>query len=212
MSYEAFKSAFQAALQESGLPTLGFVTEKLDLNDLDRIYEVGVEPIGGQDVEPFFVSGKVWWRWAALHTARTATREEDMLMQLFGGAQDAYEMQTERSLVRVDIEMQTNLPWGKAIPMPTPAIWAKWAHEVMTRLETVERVVQEDTTRETDDGMLEILAWQGNPVAKVAIARGGELKLESIKVSAFQSPACAPRAARQQGGYRGHPGPRATTS
>jgi len=45
--------------------------------------------------------------------------------------------------------------------------------------------VPEETTRETKEGV-EILAWQGEPVARVAIAPGGELKLESVKVSAFQ--------------------------
>jgi hypothetical protein len=185
VNYDAFKSAFHAALKESGLPVMPFTDEKLDLRHLDRTYTIGIEPVGPQDVEPWHVSGRIFFTWRSLHTARTTSIEEDMLTELFG-REDADEMKTKQSALRVDVEMQANLPWGKAIPMPKPAVWAKWADEVLTRLENIERVVPEDMSRETDEGLLEILAWQGEPVAKVTIAPGGELRLESVTVSAFQ--------------------------
>jgi hypothetical protein len=45
---------------------------------LDRNYEVYVEPLGGQDAEPFFVAATISFRWDSLSTARTATTEEDL--------------------------------------------------------------------------------------------------------------------------------------
>jgi hypothetical protein len=185
VKYDDFKAAFCRALDEAGIPVMGSTDENLDLRSMDRRYEVCIEPVGPQDVEPWFVSGKICWNWGSVHTARTASREEDMLVELFG-REDAHEMDTRKPALRVDVEMQANLPWGKAIPMPKPHVWASWADEVMTRLEEIERVVPEETSRETSDGMLEILAWQGEPIARVLIAPGGELKLEAIKVTAFQ--------------------------
>jgi hypothetical protein len=164
---------------------MGFTDEKLDLRHMDRTYELGIEPVGPQDVEPWFVSGKVSFTWRSLHAARTSTREEDVLVELLG-REEAHEMATNQPVLRVDVEMQANLPRGKAMPMPKPAVWAEWADEVMTRLENIERVVPEATSRETDDGLLEILAWQGEPVANVTIAPGGELRLENIEIVAFQ--------------------------
>ena len=54
------------------------------------------------------------------------------------------------------------------------------------RLENVERLVTEDVTRETPDGLHAILAWQGDPELKVICSPAGELRLESISVHAFQ--------------------------
>ena len=52
--------------------------EKLDVRSLDRSYEIYVEPVGGQDAEPFTVTAKLGWKWSALHTARTAWREKEV--------------------------------------------------------------------------------------------------------------------------------------
>jgi hypothetical protein len=56
----------------------------LDLHNLDRIHRITVEPIGGQDAEPFLVTASLSWRWSALHTARTNTTEEDVVTEMFG--------------------------------------------------------------------------------------------------------------------------------
>jgi hypothetical protein len=38
----------------------------------------------GQDAEPFHIGATLSWRWDSLHTARTATTEEDLLTELLG--------------------------------------------------------------------------------------------------------------------------------
>ena len=186
MNYEDFKATFMAALRDSRIPVMGSSNERLDLQHMDRTFEVFLQPLGDQDVEPFFVSGKVWWQWRALHTARTSTREEDMLNTLFGGGEDVFGMDTDKPSLRVDIQMQANLLWGHGMPLPKRTVWAKWAHEVHTRLEYIERVVQEETSRQIEDGRPEILAWRGDPEARVVVGAAGELTLEQVKVSAFQ--------------------------
>ena len=79
MRYADFKLVWTDALRDSGLGTMTGPTERLDLGDLCRRYKVSVEPIGGQDMEPFFVTAGLSWRWDALKDARTSTTEEDML-------------------------------------------------------------------------------------------------------------------------------------
>jgi hypothetical protein len=85
-----------------------------------------------------------------------------------------------------DDSLSASLPYGKAIPMPAPMAWSKWAREVHGRLERIEPLVPEETTREGRDGRLEILAWQSDPVAKVVCGAAGELRLESVEIAAGQ--------------------------
>lgn len=56
----------------------------------------------------------------------------------------------------------------------------------MGRLERVEPVIPEENVRQAKDGMLEILAWRGDPEVKAICGADGELKLESIELSAWQ--------------------------
>ena len=67
MRYGNFKLAFSRALTESGLnPTTG-LTERLNLGNLDREVEVLIEPFGGQDAEPFYVTASITWRCMRVH-------------------------------------------------------------------------------------------------------------------------------------------------
>ena len=86
MRYEEFRHAFDDALRES---KLGLIRrsgdETLDLRSLARTYEIHVEPLGGQDAEPFFVAATLSFRWDALSSlnvesrgARNVTRHESL--------------------------------------------------------------------------------------------------------------------------------------
>lgn len=184
--YEDFKAEWETVLRASGLPTIGVTAdEALDLRSLARTYEVTVEPAGGQDAEPLFVSAKLSWRWDAIQTARTRTTEEDMLAEVLGREESAVE--TKQPWMRVDVSLHASLPYGKPMPMPKPAVWAKWIREAMTRLESIEPVVPDERARETDDGNLEFLAWQGQPQVHCACGADGNLKLEAVEVSSWQA-------------------------
>lgn len=186
MRYEEFKAAWDAALRESRLPMIGGIgggEETLDLRSMDRRYKVYVEPIGGQHVEPFHVTAKLSWRWRAELTARTATTEEDLLRSLLG-RDDAEEIETEQPWLRVDLTLTAHAPYGKPLPMPAKPVWARWVREAMGRLERIEPVIPEDNVRETEDGRLAILAWCGEPVVKTVCTAEGELKVESLELSA----------------------------
>lgn len=188
MNYDEFRKAWGRALRESGLPLLsareGDAT--LDLRSMDRTFTTYVEPLGGQEAEPFHVAATLSWRWDSLLTARTATTEEDMLVELLG-REDSRAVETERPWLRVDVTLHASLPYGKPIAMPAPSVWAKWAREAHGRLNEIEPLVPEEDVREGTDGRLEILAWQGEPIAKVACGPDGDLKLESVEISAWQA-------------------------
>lgn len=187
MTYGDFKQEWVAALRDSSLRTIGVddVDESLDLRRMDRTCRSGVEPVG-QDVEPFHVAGTLEWRWSALHDARTVTNEEDMLAELLG-RDNVRRVRTQRPWIRVDVTLRSSALWGKEIPMPGPRTWAAWAREAVDRLESTEPVVPAETVREGRGGRLEILAWQGEPEAHLLCGREGDLRLRSVKVSAWQA-------------------------
>jgi hypothetical protein len=189
VTYEEFEHAWISARRESGLRLMSAHegNESLDLRSLSRTFETFVEPLGGQEAEPFHVVATLGWRWDALHTARSKTTEEDMLTEVLGRERvRGHKVRTERSAIRVDVKLSASLPFGQAIPMPAHSAWAKWTHEVLARLEAIEPLVPDERTRQARDGMLEILAWQGEPVARVLCEHDGVLKLAAVEVTAFQ--------------------------
>jgi hypothetical protein len=131
------------------------------------------------------VSGVISWRWDALQTTRTTTTEEDLLAELLGRNQ-AREVETDRPWLRVDLELHAGVEYGKALPIPEPSAWAKWAREAIGRLQNIERLVGQEVAHETSEGNHTVLAWQGDPEIKLTCSATGELRLEAITVSAFQ--------------------------
>jgi hypothetical protein len=186
MRYEEFRQAFMLALRESKLGLIGlWPTETIDLRSTDRKLEVHVEPIGGSDAEPFFVAATISWTWRALDTARSATKEEDMLTELFG-RDEAAEILADQPWLRVDIEFRGSLPWGKPLPMPASTAWAAWTREVVGRLERTEPLTPEDHVVPNATGALEVLAWQGPPKAEIACNPTAALELEAVTIAAMQ--------------------------
>jgi hypothetical protein len=189
MTYDELKQAWIAARRESGLPLFsGYEgNETLDLRSQARTFETFVEPVGGQEAEPFHVGASLSWRWDALLTARSATTEEDMLTEVLGRERvRGHKVKTERSPLRVDVSLRASLSYGKAIPMPAGMVWTKWAREVHGRLERTEPLVPEQNTRKGRDGRLDVLAWQTEPVAKVLCGPDGDLKLDRVEIAAGQ--------------------------
>lgn len=188
MTYDELKKAWIRALQESGLPIVGVesVDESLDLRLMHRKVRSVVETFGRQDNPPFHISAVFEYRWDALNSARTATTEEDIMSELLG-RDSARKVRTARPWLRVDVTLRASLPYGKSIPMPSPVAWSKWAREAIGRLERTEPVVPEEVTREGRGGHLEILAWQGEPEARVLVAPDGTLKLDGIVLRSWQA-------------------------
>jgi hypothetical protein len=85
MNYDSFRAAWQQALREAGLqPFLFPPTETVDLGRMSRTYQTDIHLGSAQQAEPFYVTASLTWTWDALQSARTATTEEDLLMELLG--------------------------------------------------------------------------------------------------------------------------------
>ena len=185
MDYDEFKAEFLGALRESGLPMSSEPSESLDLKSLTRTLRVFVRPFRPEHAGPLRASGTIWWSWDALHAARTNTSEQEVLHQLLG-TDDSSETPTDLPYLRIDLELQAKFDWGKEIPMPPPETWARWAREVVGRLEEVERLIAEETSVPLPNGRVGVLGWQGNPMLSVSCDEAGKQHLEGVSVGAFQ--------------------------
>lgn len=152
---------------------------------LEREYTVCLEPLGGQDCEPFTVTAAVWFRWDALNTARTDTTEEDMLTTLMGRS-DGNRVPTRRPWIRVDIELNARVHWGTTVVLPPRDALASWVEEVTGRLDDIEPLTPTEKVRENETGRLEVLAWQGQPRVDVVVLPDGRLRLQGASFAAFQ--------------------------
>jgi hypothetical protein len=184
MNYEDFRAAWNEALLASRLPATIRATETVCLRSMDREYKAVVEPFGGQDAAPFHVTAEMSWTWDALITARSRSIEEDTLVELLG-RESAEGIDTVAPCLRVDVILRASAPYDSPIPMPKPSAWAAWVKETTGRLEDVEPLLPEDAVRETDEGLLEVLAWKGDPEVTCHCGPGGELKLKQVELAAF---------------------------
>ena len=53
-------------------------------------------------------------------------------------------------------------------------------------MESIEPLTPDEHVRESPDGKMEVLAWQGAPYVKLSCARTGELMLEGVSIEAMQ--------------------------
>jgi hypothetical protein len=149
-----------------------------------------VEPLGGQDAPPFHVTATLSWRWTNLNTVRGMLCDEDVLTEMLGREQSA-DLVSEYPIVRVDIELAASALYDNPLPMPSQQRWQRWSRETLERLQSIERLLPEETARENAAGRLEVLAWQGKPkITAVCSATA------SSAWSASQSPRCSSSSSR----------------
>jgi hypothetical protein len=107
--------------------------ETIDLGDMSRTYRIFVKLYRAQRAGLFHVMAELSWRWDALQTARTATREEDVLEELLG--RDGYYLVTERPWLRLDVTLKATLPLDSPLPMPGAEVTARLAPLLPTEAE-----------------------------------------------------------------------------
>lgn len=187
MRYEEFVVAWNEELRRAGFRVLGWPVESIELPSMGRSYMVRLEPFGGQDVKPLFVTAALSWQWGALETARTVTTEDDLLTTLLGST-DTDRVQTERSRLRIDITFHATFPFGEPIQMPDAPTRARWFRETVARLDSIEPLLPEEIVRESkrQGGPVEVLAWRGDPELEVTCGADGGLKLHGVKLAAWQ--------------------------
>ena len=186
MRYDEFRALWDRGLAEAKIPVWGRPTERIDMLSMARHYEIAVEPLGRQDARPFFVTALLSWRWDALKSARTATTDEDLLREIHG-REETEDLNTEQPWLRVDLRLRATLPWGQPIAMPSSTVLAGWIQELTGRLERFEPLLPEQIARETSEGLLEVLAWKGDPTLDASCDADGGLLLHGVTLEAWHA-------------------------
>ena len=182
MNYDTFRTLLHEALSEAGLlPFPPWPSEKIDLRDMSRMYEIYIHMHDRRRAEPFHICLKLDWRWDALQSARTSTTEEDLLVQLFG--EDGYDLDTERPWLRVDVTLSATLLMGEPLPMPENDAWQRWAGEMMQRMATL---LPDEIPGAGGENATSLLFWRGDPVAQLECHPDGQLYLTGVELRAWQ--------------------------
>jgi hypothetical protein len=129
---------------------------------MNRTYEVQVHFGSSQGIKPFNVTACLSWTWDALQSARTATVEEDVLMELLG--MEKRYVNTEQPWLRVDVTLSATLPLDSPVPLPSATIWRKWVADVTARLVPLLPTEVGDAEQEKL-----LLSWRGEPESQNAL-------------------------------------------
>lgn len=180
MNYDEFRTLWHEALDTAGLlPSPLWPSEAVDLRWMSRTYSLYVSLDHGHRARPFHTTAHLGWRWDAALAARTATTEEDLLIELLG--QDGYYLVTERPWLRVDVTLRATLPMDSPLPMPDADAWRHWTAEVDSQVAPFLPI----ESREEKDG-LAALSWRNRPGAQLDCDADGELYLTRVELSAWQ--------------------------
>lgn len=167
------------ALGTAGL--IGFSrepSEAIDLHLMRRKYNIFVTPGQRYQVGPFTVTAGLSWDWDAALAARSATTEEDLLIELLG--QDGYYLVTEQPWLRVDVTLNAALPLDSPLQMPETKVLHRWAADVTARLEPLLPIGK------AYEGDPSVLSWRDEPIAHLRCASEGHLYLTGVELSAWQ--------------------------
>jgi len=178
MNYQEFRDLWHAALQTARLPIpypLG-PTERIDLRDMSRTYELVLYGGPQPKFEPFHIAATIQWDWDAVLSARYATTEEDMLMQIFGDF--GIHEDTDPPWLRMDVCLAASVSYGTIFPMPGLAQWQRWIKQVGSQLQEIL------PTGYDEEGF--ISAYSGGPQATVKCLEDGQFSLEKLTFEAWQ--------------------------
>ncbi|MCX6053795.1 MAG: hypothetical protein NTZ74_02555 [Chloroflexi bacterium] len=178
MNYQEFRELWHKALKASHLqiPYPICPTEKIDLTNMNRSYELIL--YGGPDPksDPFRLSATITWDWDATLSARYATTEEDMLMQIFGDF-GLYDDDTVPPWLRMDVLLTASLPYGRVYPMPAMTQWQPWFKQANDELQLLLPMEYEM------DGLY---AYSDPIQPNIELLEDGQLNLERVTFKAWQ--------------------------
>ncbi len=180
MNYQEFRDLWHDALREARLqiPYPVGPTEKIDLRSLSRSYELIIYGSSHPKSEPFHMTAKIEWDWDATLSARYATTEEDMLMQIFGDF-GIHTEDTVPPILRIDVCLSGSVTYGTVYPMPEVVQWQRWVRKASDELQLIL-----PTGYDEDGG---ICAYSDPIQASVKLLEDGRLNLESMTFKAWQA-------------------------
>lgn len=172
MRYDEFRDRWQAALHAAGvLSHQDRPQETIDVSTTERRWRFHTLP---RTVEPFTVSASISFHWDPFQSARSYTREEDLLTELLGRRARS----TQRRLVRVDIKLHATLPYGSTSPLPSPDVWLPWTASMAEKLSAA--LVPQRQRKNT------AIRWRGDLELEGEASLYGEFALHGMSVPAYE--------------------------
>jgi len=180
MNYQEFRDLWHDALQSARLviPYPIGPTERINLRDMSRSYELALYGASHPKIEPFHLVTTIEWNWEATLSARYETTEEDMLMQLYGDF-GIHDDDTVPPQLRMDVCLSAGVPYGTVYPMPGLDQWQRWVRQASDELQLLL-----PTGYEEDGGMC---AYSDPIQATVKISDDSQLNLERVTFKAWQA-------------------------
>lgn len=181
MNYHHFTELWLQALRQARFPNLYplHINETIDIHSMDRTYRAFLLWPGAPETKLFTVTAEISWEWDALLSARFATTEEDMLMQVYGDF--GIHKDTEPPWLRIDVTLHASIALDTRFPLPLLTNWQRWVKIVSSELETI--LPSEPDSKEEH---LSLLAWRGEPEAAVTFDPQGHTFLQSVSLPAWQ--------------------------
>lgn len=181
MTFDEMIAAFVAAIRRSDLRTVPGPDVSLDQRSMDRTARFDLDPTRFSDRPSLHTGGHLSFRWSALDTARAHTSESDVVAQLLGPRTRL--PQTAKRWLRLDIELSATTVWGKSLPDPGRSAWRAFRAELDGRLAGSPLVVDDAPAT----AVFLIRAWQGEPTATYTCGADGTLRLDAVRLAAWQA-------------------------
>ena len=172
MRYDDFRDRWQAALHAAGvLSHQDRPQETIDVSTTERRWRLLTLP---RTAGPFNVLASVGFHWDPFQSARSYTREEDLLTELLGRRA---RWSTQHRLVRVDIKLHAKLPYGSTTPLPAADVWQPW---IASMEDKVSAALAPRQRTNTD------IRWRGGLGLEGESSVHGEFALHGMSVPAYE--------------------------
>jgi len=181
MDYQEFTDLWLESLEQVRFPGLHLLrpSETIDIHSMVRTYMGYLWWPETPETKVFNVTAEISWVWDALLSARFATTEEDMLMQIYGDF--GIHQDTEPPWLRIDLTLHASLPFDSRFPLPLLANWQRWIKKVGLELEPFLPGGNESEERNQD-----VLAWHGVPEAVITFDPQGHTFLKQVSLKSWQ--------------------------
>ena len=181
MDYQEFADLWLEVLRQACFPGIHLLhpIETIDIRSMDRTYRCYLRWPETPETRMFHVTAEVSWVWDSVLSARFATTEEDMLMQIFGdfGTHE----DTNPPWLRIDMSLHASISLGKNYPIPLLANWQRWVEKVSLELESL---LPEDNEIEGESQAIN--AWHGIPEAVISFGPQGDTFLQEVSLRSWQ--------------------------
>ena len=181
MDYQEFINLWLEALGQARFPSLHLLrpSETIDIRSMDRTYKNYLWWPETPETKTFHVTAEISWVWDSLLSARFATTEEDMLMQIYGDF--GIHEDTEPPWLRIDMALQATISLDKRFPLPLLENWQRWARKVSLELEPFL-----PGGNDSEDGDQDMLGWHRNPEAVITFDAQGQTFLQAVILRSWQ--------------------------